>query len=135
MKRTLFGLLALAVLIVAVPTWAQATKVPDVKEIMSQTNKPGGHYFQIAKELKQDDPIWADLTTHAKELTRLGAALCQNAPPKGDKVSWDRMTKSYADNAKALEQAIEKKDKKTALTAFAALGGNACSECHKAHRK
>jgi hypothetical protein len=135
MKRTVCGLLALAALVVINPGVAQTERVPDIKEIMAQANKPSGHYFQIARELKQDSPAWADLATHAKELARLGAALCKNAPPKGDRAGWDRLTKAYADQAKSLEQAVAAKDRKAALTAFAALGGNACTECHKAHRK
>jgi cytochrome c556 len=108
--------------------------VPDIKEIMSKANKPGGFYFALVRDLKDDEPPWDDVQAGAKALNKLAAVLGKNTPPKGDKTSWDQLTKAYADNAKALEAAALKKDKKAAQTAATALG-ESCNACHKAHRK
>jgi hypothetical protein len=115
---------------------AQTAKAPSVKEIMTKVNKPGGSYFTIAKELKQDDPRWDELNSQAKEMTQLVSQLSQNAPPKGEKPSWEKLTRAYADKAAALEQAIAKKDQKAAVAAANLLGVPAsCKSCHAAHRK
>ena len=71
----------------------------------------------------------------ARALHKLVAALARNAPPKGEKASWDQLTKAYADNAKKLEDAALKKDLKAARAAAAAMGDASCTACHKAHRK
>lgn len=107
---------------------------PTVKEIMAKANKPTGTYFTLALDLKDDNPSWPDIQQETKELAKLAAALRQATPPRGDKESWDKLTKAYADNAKALEQAAAKMDQKAAQTAHARMGGDACMTCHKAHR-
>ena len=107
---------------------------PTVKEIMGKANKPTGIYFNLGLDLKDDNPSWPDIQQEAKDLAKLAAALRQATLPRGDKESWDNLTKAYAGNAKALEQATAKMDQKAAQAAHAKMGGDACMTCHKAHR-
>jgi hypothetical protein len=111
-----------------------AADSPSVKEIMGKANKPTGIYFTLALDLKDDNPSWPDIQQEAKDLAKLAAALRQATPPRGEKESWEKLTKTYADNAKALEQATAKMDQKAAQTAHARMGGDACMTCHKAHK-
>jgi cytochrome c556 len=107
---------------------------PTVKEIMGKANKPTGIYFNLGLDLKDDSPSWADIQQEAKDLSKLATALRQATPPRGEKESWDKLTKAYADNARSLEQATAKMDQKAAQAAHARMGGDACMTCHKAHR-
>jgi hypothetical protein len=135
MKRST-TMLALVALMLAGPTGAQTAKAPTVKEIMARVNKPGGSFFQIARELKQDEPGWNELQSQAKELAQLAALLGKSPPPRGEKASWEKLAKTYADNAVAVQQAIDNRDRKAALAAVAVLGDAAsCKACHAAHRK
>jgi hypothetical protein len=135
MKRIATVALALLAALLTVPVPAQTEKVPDIKEIMAKANKPGGHYFALRRDLKDETPPWDEVQASAKALSKLAVALTKNTPPKGDKASWDMLTKAYADNAKKLEDAANKKDKKAAEAAALAMGDTACNACHKAHRK
>jgi hypothetical protein len=108
--------------------------VPPVKEIMARLNKPTGAYFALGKELKANDTDWDEVNDQAKLILRYAGYLTKNAPPKGDRESWTRLTKSYADNAKALRQAAAREDKKAALAAFERMGGKTCDACHELHR-
>ena len=71
----------------------------------------------------------------AKELAKLAAALGKNPPPKGEKDSWEKLTKEYATNAAALEKAVAAKDQTAAMNVIKKMGGDACNNCHTAHRK
>jgi hypothetical protein len=128
----LIGLLSLLMLLPRLP--ARDDKPPEVKEIMGKVNKPTGLYFNVAKELKENDPAWDDIKPDAKEIARLGALLGKNDPPKGEKDSWQKLTKAYADNTKALEAAVAKMDKEAAKAASDKIG-KSCEVCHKAHKK
>jgi len=134
MKRATVLLTALALSLAAASAEAQGDKPPAVKDIMGKLNKPTGLYFNIGKELRESDPMWAEVQRDAKEVARLAAVLGKNAPPKGDKESWDKLTKEYAANAAALEKATAAKDQAAARAAYAKMGGEACNTCHKAHR-
>jgi hypothetical protein len=135
MKRLGFVVFALLAALAAQPTATPPEKRASVKEIMARAHKPKGLYFALVKALKDEAPAWDDVQAHAQALSKLAADLPRNAPPRGDAESWQRDAKAYADNAVALEQAAEKKDRKAALAATAAMGEPACSSCHKAHRK
>jgi len=135
MKRIATGALALLAALLTQHTPAQTDKVPDIKEIMAKANKPGGHYFALRRDLKDESPPWDEVQASAKALSKLAAALGKNTPPKGDKASWEALTRAYADNAKKLEDAAARKDKKAAEAAALAMGDASCTACHKAHRK
>ena len=105
-----------------------------VKDVMKKAHAgPNSLLANIGKDLKDDDPEWADIQKETKDLVELGTALGKNDPPKGDKDSWKSLTKAYLDNAKALDAAAQKKDKATAQSYHAKLMG-ACKACHMAHR-
>ena len=133
-NRFLVAILPTAALLALAPAHAGNRETPSVKEIMGKANKPTGIYFNLGQDLKDDNPAWPDIQQEAKELARLADALHQAAPPRGDKDSWDKLTKAYANNAKALVQAASKMDQTAAHQAHAKMGGNACMTCHKPHR-
>jgi hypothetical protein len=116
------------------PLVAQGEKVPEVKEIMAKLNKPTGTYFELVKELKDPAPMWDEARLMSKVLAQQSAYLAKNAPPKGDRASWDMLVKAYIDNAKAADAAVQKMDKQAAQAALARMGKTACDACHKAHR-
>src|SRR5262249_43149188 len=117
-----------------VPSRADDKKDPTIKEIMNKAHKGGNALIKVLeKELKAPDVDWEHVQEHTKELLDLGKALGKNEPPKGEKASWEKLTKQYEDNATALNKAAEKKERKTAQDARAKLQGS-CAGCHKQHR-
>jgi hypothetical protein len=113
---------------------AEDEKTPPIKEIMTKAHKGGNSLIQtIGKELKAAEPAWTDVQKKTKELVKLGTALGKNEPPKGEQASWEKLTKEYLQNAKALDEAANKKDKASALASHKKLTG-ACASCHKAHK-
>lgn len=127
------GLTLLAVLaLVTGPAVAQ--KEPSIKEIMTKAHKGGNSIIaSVGKELRGDEPDWADIQSQSKELVKLGTSLGKNEPPRGDRQSWDKLTKDYLKNAKALNAAAQNKDKAAAMAAHRRLG-ESCKNCHKAHK-
>jgi cytochrome c556 len=114
---------------------ARDDKPSEIKEIMTKANKTGtGLYPQVVTELRADDTNWDDVKKDTKEIARLAAQLGKLDPPKGDKESWQKLTKAYADNAKALDAAAAKMDKDAAKTVSEKMG-KSCDVCHMAHRK
>jgi cytochrome c556 len=137
MKRVAVLALGLTALcaISAPPVPAQGDKPSEVKEIMVKVNKTGtGLYSVVVQELRQDDTNWDEVKKDAKEIARLGAMLGKLDPPKGEKDSWQKLTKAYAENTKALDTAAAKMDKDATKAAAAKLG-ESCDTCHKSHRK
>jgi hypothetical protein len=132
-------LLAAAVVLTALLLWRAATAssadAPSVKEIMGQANKPTGIYFNLGRDLKDCAPSWADIRPETADLAKLAAALRQATPPRGDKDSWDKLTKAYADNAAKLDKAAMNMDLDAARAAYAKMGEPACMTCHKAHKR
>jgi cytochrome c556 len=107
---------------------------PSVKDIMKKANSPTGIFFNLGTDLKDDNPNWKDVQQEAKDLAMLASALRLTTPPRGDKDSWDKLTKAYADTAKVLEQATAKKDQDAARAAWGKINDQACKACHAAHR-
>jgi len=134
MRRTTRGLALVALVALAGTALAQ-DKVPTVKEIMARLNKPGGLYPAMSKALKSDSVDWDDIRLQAKAFVKMADALGKNAPPVGETASWAKLTKAYAENARALEDAAGKKDRAGASAARARLGGESCKSCHAAHKK
>jgi cytochrome c556 len=133
-KMLLAAILGATALLALRPAGAMDANPPSVKEIMGKANKPTGIYFNLGQDLKDDNPAWPDIQKEAEDLAKLANSLRKAAPPRGDKDSWGKLTKAYADNAKALVQASAKMDQAAARAAHAKMGGNACMNCHKAHR-
>jgi hypothetical protein len=131
------GLALLAAVALAILPAAAADKaVPNIKEIMSKLNKPSMLRPNLGQDLMEDEPDWDMIQTETKQFVELVEALGKNTPAKGDKASWDRLTKDYLDKAKAMDAAARRKDKQGALAAHQKLSGNDfCKRCHDAHRK
>jgi hypothetical protein len=134
MKRVTIFSLGLALLAAGATAVAQGDKVPSVKDIMKRLNA-GTNCLRanIDKDLKADEPDWPEIQRGSKEFALLAAALGKNTPPKGDKQSWQKLTTAYSDEARALEAASQKKDKRAAQAAHDRLAV-ACKACHDAHR-
>jgi cytochrome c556 len=127
------AVLALAFGFVTTLAVAGAADNPDIESIMKKVNGKTGLHKAIATDLKAANIDWDAEQKKSKEYYDLASSLGKNDPPKGDKKSWDKLTKSYSDNAKSLNDACEKKDKPGANSALNKLGAS-CMTCHKAHR-
>jgi hypothetical protein len=107
-------------------------KTPDIKTIMTEGHKGTDSFLiQIGKEAK--DAKWEDALMHAKALAVFGEALGKNTPPKGDKASWETLSKKYNENTKAVLTAVEKKDADGTAKSLKTIQGS-CKECHTPHR-
>jgi hypothetical protein len=116
------------------PSRAEDKKTPTIKEVMAKANKGNSALLGVLKkELAAQDINWDHVQEHAKELLDLSKALGKNEPPKGEKASWEKLTKQYEDNATALNKAAEKKERQAATDARNKLQGS-CAGCHKLHR-
>lgn len=106
---------------------------PDIETVMKKVNGKGGLQKAITGDLKSGTVDWDATTKKSKEILTLISALGKNSPPKGDKASWEKHTKDYTANAKALNEACEKKNKPGAEAALGKLG-RSCKGCHDAHK-
>jgi len=115
---------------------AQNAKPPTVKEIMKKVNfRDGSLCPLLGRALKVDEPNWDEVQREAHQFTTLVNALALNDPPRGDKASWQQLTKSYGTAAKELDDAAQRKDRAAALSAHAKVANPAtCNGCHKVHR-
>jgi len=113
---------------------AGAADNPDIETIMKKVNaKKGGLHAALMSDLKAGTVDWDAASKKSKEYYDLVSSLGKNDPPKGDKKSWEKLTKDYTDNAKALADACGKKDKSGATGALGKIS-NSCMTCHRAHR-
>jgi hypothetical protein len=138
MSRVWCGAAALAVLVgfaVALnPSGAADEKDPPIKEIMQKAHKGDKSLIEIVgKNLKEDKPDWDEVQKDSKELVKLGTSLGKNTPPKGEKDSWEKLTKMYLEDAKELDSAAGKKDKEKAADAHKKIKA-LCMDCHSSHR-
>jgi hypothetical protein len=109
-------------------------KVPTIEDIMQAVNKKkGGLHTDVGDALKAGSVDWDAVQKKTKEYSAMADFLGKNDPPKGSKTSWDKLTKMYADDAKSLNAAAEKKDKATAMSVHRKISGE-CAVCHKAHK-
>jgi cytochrome c556 len=125
---------AVAFTFLAVWGVADAADNPDIETIMKKVN--GGKGFQkkqLPDALKASPIDWTSVQKITKEYSELCSYLGKNEPPKGDKQSWDKLTKEYAANAKKLDDAAEKKDKDAVVKTQQVLGAS-CNACHKQHK-
>jgi hypothetical protein len=134
-------LFAVASLLIVLAAWshsadAQGEKPLTAKEIMGKLNKGDKALCPtIGKELRAEEPAWDQIQQDAKNFTTYAEALSKARAPKGEMESWEKLTKAYAGDAKALEEAAGKRDKKAAQTALARLADmKTCGACHSAHR-
>ncbi|OAI54716.1 hypothetical protein AYO44_14415 [Planctomycetaceae bacterium SCGC AG-212-F19] len=133
--------LIMATGLIGVATWltaagAQNAKPPTVKEIMKKVNfRDGALCPLLGRALKVDQPNWDEVQRETHQFATLVDALGQNEPPRGDKASWQQLTKSYIAAAHELDMAAQRKDRNAALAAHAKVANPAtCNGCHKVHR-
>jgi hypothetical protein len=103
------------------------------KQIMAKINGPKGVFASVKKDLAQADPDWVAITKESKAIVALTEGLAVNMPKKGDQASWEKLTAGYTKSAKALADASDKMDLKSARAAQQALG-TACTGCHRVHK-
>jgi cytochrome c556 len=134
MHKTLIGAALFAT--IALGAFATEDKTPSCGDIMKKINNPkAGLHGKIGKALKSDAaPAWDDMQKQMKDYHKLADALAKNEPPKGEKKDWEKLAKAYAENAKKLQDAINKKDKDAASKAHSAIS-KSCKACHDAHRE
>jgi len=126
----------LALLVAAGSNNAAVAEDPDISTIMKKVNSGKTALKATMKAgLTAKQPDWDVLKTSAEQLTELAVALGKNKQPKGPDESWKKLTGLYAENAKALEAAIGKKDAKASNAAYAKFfAGSTCGACHKVHQ-
>ena len=108
--------------------------VPSIEDIMQKVNKKkGGLHTDVDAALKASSVDWDAVAKKTKQYATLAEFLGKNDPPKGSKQSWAKLTKTYADDAKALNAAAEKKDKTSVTNLHKKLSGE-CMGCHKVHK-
>jgi hypothetical protein len=128
-------ILVVSGLVLATSLAGAATGALTVKDIMGKLNKgPNALTITLKRALQKDNPDWADIQEQAKEYAELAGALGKAEPPMGDKASWDKLTKDYADTARAMNEAVQKKNQQGALAAHNKLT-KACTACHRVHRQ
>lgn len=108
-------------------------KNPSNEEIMKKLHGKTGAHKLIKKALADGSTDWDAIATHAKLYSDLSNLLEKNKPDMGDVKSWQKLSKSYAADAKALSEAVAKKDKEAVKTVFAKLS-DSCDACHELHR-
>lgn len=119
------SLLLVSVLLAAPPTTREAMK--------KLNGGPNSLHQTLKLDLKEAEPDWEAIQESAAEYAKLTAELGKNKPTKGDADSWQRLTKAYHDDARALDAAAKAKSRARASAALTRLD-NACKTCHKAHR-
>jgi cytochrome c556 len=139
MRAFLCGTTVLALLLIAGlvsgPAGAQDDeKVPSTKKIMTVLHGKKGVLKKAGAALKGDSPDWEAVLKDAKVIEKNGEYLVKNDPEKGDKESWEKLSKAYAAGGKALKEAAEKEDLKGARAAAKKLGSS-CKACHDAHKE
>ncbi len=106
-------------------------ETPDAKTIMKKVNGKKGLTAKMQDAIKSSS--WEEAQKLGKELKDLGAALGKAHPNGGEKDSWEKLTKKYAENTKAMADAADKKDAKAFGTAYKTFSG-ACKTCHDQHK-
>lgn len=111
---------------------AKAAAAAGIEDIMKKSfNKKSGVCPKIGPAAKEGK--WDEAQKLAKELAECGAALPGNKCPMGDEKSWEKLTKQFVAETKAVAAACEKKDAAGVEAALKTLGAS-CKACHDAHR-
>jgi hypothetical protein len=131
-KAMMFTALGIGVLGLAYSASAADDKVPDISEIMTKGHKGTDAYLARIKSAAKDEN-WEDAQKYAKTLAFFGENLGKNKPPKGNDTSWEKLSKKYADNTKAVLKGADDKDAKATIAGLDAIG-KSCMECHRAHK-
>jgi hypothetical protein len=106
---------------------------PSVEEIMKKLHGRAGAHKIIGKSLDAPAPDWAAISTQTKIYVTLANDMTNTKVEKGDAKAWDKLCKEYADLAKELDTAVDKKEKSAAKASFIKLK-ETCDACHENHR-
>jgi cytochrome c556 len=139
MRSLICAVSMMGLLVIAGIVSQKASAVDDepasIEKIMESLHKGRKSPFAILKTaLKSASPDWAVIQKESKTYAKYAPDLPKNDPPKGDKESFKRMAKAFADSAKKLEGAAEKEDLAAARSAFHKIG-TLCKSCHDAHKE
>jgi cytochrome c556 len=128
--------LVLAVLALsAAAVLSQAHKPPTNREIMAKLNRgPNALTGSLMRDLRDDEPDWPEVQEQVRDYVKLTAALTKNGPPKGDKASWERLTRAYNADAIALSNAVRKRDRRGAQAVLGRIN-KSCDACHQVHKE
>ena len=138
MVRLTAGVLALAALLVWLSgnAGAQGDKGSELKETMKKIGDgSSGLMIKLGRELRDEEPAWSDARKMSGEIARAARGVGKFTPPQGDKASFEKFAKGFVEEATALDQAIGKRDRATALAAWKKMEAETCMNCHKVHRK
>lgn len=103
----------------------------DVHEIMEKVPGKKGLCATCAAAAKAGK--WEDAQKASAEMKKYGEAMGQNDPPKGSKDSWAKLTKKFAEQMTAIDDAAQKKDAAAVAKATGAFT-QSCKACHDAHK-
>ena len=133
MKRWVWATGMVTTLALLAPVVGQ-DKSLTIKEAMRKLHK-GSENIRVAvgRELKADPIEWEQIQKDTKVYHEFAEVLPKNAPPRGEKAAWEKVSSEFVDQAKALSESAKKKDLSGAKTAYAKLGGS-CKNCHNAHK-
>jgi len=134
----LAGALALALAVVVTGVKAEdkdekKDKPKNIKEVMKKAHA-GDSAFKtvVGKAIKAKD-FDDDAKNAMKAWVAIGSALGEFDPPRGEKESWTKQTKKYAEDLKKLAKAVNDKDAEAAATAFDTVD-KGCGACHSKHK-
>jgi cytochrome c556 len=137
MKQRLLGAMVLAVgLLVGVVSAADdknKATIPTISDVMRKVNGKAGLSKAVKAAVTSNSIDWDDVQKKTKEMLEHVQALGKNTPEKGTKESWEKLTTSWADSAKKVDEAAKKKDRDETIKALTTLQG-ACRTCHSAHK-
>jgi len=137
-KLWLLGTMALALGLLTVLTdggvFAGDDQSPETaSEIMKKTHGKTGLRNALKADLKANPVDWDKAQKETKVYSELAGMLGKATPPKGEKASWEKLTKEFADTTKEMDTAAGKKDAPAAQSALTKIG-TMCMPCHTAHR-
>ena len=139
MRSVIIALSVMGLLVIAGIICQKASAVDDepasIEKIMEALHK--GRKSPVATlktALKSSSPDWALIQKESKLYAKYAADLPKNEPPKGDKESFEKMAKAFADSAKKLEDAARREDLPAVKAAFGKIR-TSCNSCHDAHKK
>jgi hypothetical protein len=138
MVRTTVGVVILSALLVCLGdrVGAQGEKTSELRETMKKIGDgSSGLFTKLGRELRDEEPSWDDARRMTKEIARLVGGLTKYTPPLGDKASFDKQAKAFAEQVTALDQAVGSRDRATAFAAWKKMESQTCPACHKVHRK
>jgi cytochrome c556 len=113
---------------------ADDAKPASIEKIMETLHKgKDAPLARLKAALKTQSPDWAKVQKESETYSTLAADLPKYDPPQGDSASFKKLAKTFASNAKTLDEAAKRKDLEETRSAFRKIGGS-CLGCHEAHK-